>query len=873
MSWPAGAASNSAFPALLRAHRLAGGLTQEEFAAKAGVGVRTLRDLERGRSRPQRATIDLLAAALGLRGAEREDFLAAARRGGEAGGPTGSAVNLPPAPVLVGRGSELDNLATALRHAALVTLVGVAGVGKTSLAWTAAHRAAARHPGGVAGVVITEVSTEADTLAAVAAVFGVGRPSELSVRLAGRPALLLVDAVERSPETAAATLRWLQERTPSLRVIATGRRPTGIAGEYVWPVMPLECPPPGLVELAQIARYPAAELFIGRLREVGHAELRPAEAAAVNELVRRLAGLPLALELGAARGRIMEVREILDRYGDRVLDLRREARDGEVTTLREAIAGSYRLLEPALREALRRLAQFHHRWSVELAEQMLGDWRPLVPEPAGPGEADPPAAHPPQPGPPTDLVGAADPAGAADLPAGQPGVGLSGVGLSGVGLSGAADRPAELREPGVVHRRDERDVVAVLDGLIGLGLVSVRGTGPTRFRMLDMVRDFAIEQSEVEGEAGALRDRHAAVLAGYAARTAPQLVGGRLREAAGRLDDVSSDLRAALVWAGDRDPGTALYLASKLPRWWRLRGHDREGRTWLRRLLDDPATAHADPTVRAWAGLGMAQLAAEHGDGLAELGELESALGTFIRYGRITGQLAARNQLCILHQAYGDYEASREHGEAVLRLATRYGRTRDVVVAQNNLTWHDIRVGDLATARRRLVTVQRLAAEVGEDRLRALAHANLAEVARLDGRYPEAAAIGRRSLALVDQLGDPRHKWRVIGCVALALAQAGRVVEARATMADVGDPAVVELIEAYLALAEGDRTVAADRFSVAAVSLSGRHDVRDVVEALVGAAASTDDPERRREILVELDELCRRSAVSLLARERALLGR
>ncbi|GIH13249.1 hypothetical protein Raf01_14210 [Rugosimonospora africana] len=784
-------------------------MTQEEFAAKAGVGVRTLRDLERGRSRPQRATVELLAAALGLRGAARDEFLAAVRRG-EAGESTESGVNLPPAPVLIGRESELSNLEAALRHAALVTLVGVSGVGKTSLAWAVAHRVAARHPGGVAGVVITEVSTEADTLATVASVFDVGRASDLPARLAGRPALLLVDAIERAVEPAIAALNWLQRNAPSLRVIVTGRRPTGIAGEYTWPVTPLECPPPSVVELEQVAQYPAAELFLERLRAVGNGDVQPADGRAVGELVRRLGGLPLALELGAARGRILEVGEILDRYGDRVLDLRREARDGAATTLREAIAGSYRLLEPAERAALRRLAQFHHRWSVELAEQMLADWKPGQ----SPGSAD-------------------------------------GTGASAGG----------------------RDVVAVLDRLVGLGLVSVRGTGATRFWMLDMVREFAVEQSELEGELATFRDRHAVVMARYAARTAPRLVGSQLREAALQLDDLNSDLRSALVWANGRDPETALYLASKLPRWWRLRGNDREGRNWLRRLLDDPETAHADPTVRAWARLGLAQLAAEHGDGLAELGELEAALVTFTEHGRVTGQLAARNQLCILHQAYGNYEAAREHGEAVLRLATRHGRTRDVVVAQNNLTWHDIRVGDLAGARRRLVTVQRLAAEVGEDRLRALAHANLAEVARLDGRYPEAVAIGRRSLPLVDQLGDPRHKSRVIGCVALALAQAGRVAEARSTMVDVGDPAVVELIEAYLALAEGDRTAAADRFAVAADALAGRHDVRDVVEALVGVASSTDDPKRRRQVLSELDDLCQRSAVSLLAREKALLDR
>ncbi len=778
-------------------------MTQDEFAAAAGVGVRTLRDLERGRARPQRSTVDLLVAALGLEGAERLEFTLAARRGAGTDPmiEVREGVNLPPAPVLIGRDEELANLDAALRHAALVTLVGVAGVGKTSLAWTAAHRAASGHPGGVAGVAITEVSTEADILATVGTVFDVPRIRDLPERLAGRPALLLFDAVERAPEPAAGALRWLQAAIPSLRVIATGRHPSRVAGEYVWPVGPLEPPPPGITDLAGLARYPAAQLFLDRLRAVGGAEIRPEEAAAVAELVRRLDGLPLALELAAARGRILAVPEILDRYGDRVLDLGgtdlgQPPGQGEGTTLRDAIAASYRLLEPAERWALRRLAQFRYRWSVDLAEPLLAD----------------------------------GPAGATDI-------------------------------------------VMLLDRLTGLGLVNGRATGRVRFALLDMVRDFAREQAEREGEWAAGSRQHAEVLTRYATRISADLAGRTLPAAATRLTDVVSDLRAALVWSAQHDPHLALRLAAALPRWWRFRGQDRQGREWLRLLLDDPRTADADPAVRAWAQLGIAQLAAEHGGGLAELPEVEAALVTFTRHGDVAGQLAARTQLCVLYQASGDPEAAREHGTTALALAARYGRTRDVLVAQNNLTWHEIRLGNLVAARRRLIDVQRLAGEVGEDRLRALALANLAEVARLDGRYADAVVGGRRAIAQLEELGDPGHRRRVLAAVGLALAQAGRVAEAEAVLADVTDEGMVALIEAYLARAVGNRKRAADRFLVAAEALHGQHDMRDVVEALVGAAASTDDRGRRAELLDELDEVCRRSRIRLLPNERAALGR
>jgi tetratricopeptide (TPR) repeat protein len=408
--------------------------------------------------------------------------------------------------------------------------------------------------------------------------------------------------------------------------------------------------------------------------------------------------------------------------------------------------------------------------------------------------------------------------------------------------------------------------------LTGLGLVGVRGTGAVRFRLLDVVRDFGREECEREGEAAAAAGRHATVVTGYAVRIAGELVGRTQAAAVARLNEVSTDLRAALVWSAEHDPPTALKLASVLPRWWRLRGHDRQGREWLRRLLDDPGTAGADPEVRAWAQLGLAQLAAEHGEGPDELAEVEAALSTFQRYGDVAGQLAARTQLCVLLQASGDPEAARQHGTAALSLASRYGRTRDVIVAQNNLTWHEIRLGDLATARRRLVAVQRLAGEMGEDRLRALAHANLAEVARLDGRYADAVATGRRAVAQVEEHCDPGHKRRVLATVGLALAQSGRGTEARSVRAELGDDGMAAMVEAYLARAAGDLPIAAERFLTAADLLAGQHDARDQVEALVGAAASTEDPGRRKEIVDRLDEVCRRCGISLLPAERQVLG-
>ncbi|MFI7545548.1 ATP-binding protein [Actinoplanes sp. NPDC049599] len=795
------------FDAVLRTYRLRAKLTQDELAARAGIGVRTVRDLERGRaSRPQRTTVELLAAALGLAGADRLAFLAAAR-GQQAGAAAPPRyVRLPPAGDLIGRDGDVAELVARLSPAREegprgITLVGLAGVGKTSLALTVAHRVAPAYAGGVAGIVVTDGSTAGEVLGGVAAVFGVGRPDDLAPRFAGRSALLLVDAVERASEAVAEALSRLLRQHPTLRFLATGRHPVGLPTERVWPVAPLVAPPehagPGL---ADVAGYPAVALFLDRLARVRGGPVEPDEVAPLSALVRRLGGLPIALELAAARGRVLTVAEILDRYGDRVLDLSGRPAPGAVVSVREAVAASYRLLAPDEQRALHRLATFRNRWSLDLAEAVLED--------------------------------------------------------------GSAT-----------------DAVHLLDRLLELGLLSARGARAFRFRLLDVVGDFALERAAADGDLPAARHRHAQVLADLAQGIAPDLKGGRLAEAAARLDDVAGDLGAALTFAAREDPHVALRLAAALPRWWRFRGRDVTGRQWLRRLLADPRTADADPLVRAWAKVGLAQLALEHGSGGEEIGSAEAALAEFAALGDVPGQLTAHTQLAALWMTAGGYERARGHGAAALELARGSARIRDMAVAENNLTWHEIREGDLNAARNRLAEVDRLASRCGEHRLRAVAVANLAEVERLDGRFDEAARLGRDAIAELEDVGDPGHRRRVLATVGLALAESGRVTEAAAVLAELRapDPQVppdgpAAVVEATIALCQGEEKRAAELFTAAVEAYAGGHDPRDTVEALVGVVRSTPDAERRQAALDQLAELCRTGGITLLRRERELLG-
>ncbi|WP_162907914.1 ATP-binding protein, partial [Allorhizocola rhizosphaerae] len=619
---------------------------------------------------------------------------------------------------------------------------------------------------------------------------------ELPARLA-EPVLLLVDAVDRAGPVIAAVLAEVTALAPRLRAIASARAPLGLLNETVWPVSPLAVPPAEARTLAEIRRYPASALFLARWQQARGSVPASIDVDALVMLVRRLGGLPLAIELAAARGRVLEPNEMLARYGHRLLEL---GDADATTTLRDVVTASYRLLDPTMRWALRRFAGFGYRWSIELAEEMLGP---------------------------------------------------------------------------------EVDVVPILERLVELGLVQVRGAGAFRFFLLDVVKAYALEQAEAAGELAEIRGQHAIVFARFAARTAPELVGAALPAAVAKLDDVASDLWAALAYANERDPHTALYLASKLPRWWRFRGRDPQGRQWLQRLVDDPRTTDADPSVRRWAQLGVAQLATEHGAGMQELARAELVLDEFTRAGDVTGELAARTLLLVIHQATGSYGEARRHGEAALALATKTGRVRDMAVAQNNLIWHDLRIADLAAAQRRLAAVDRLSARCGEHQLRALARANLAEVLRLDGRYEESIQVGLQASEMLVELGHPNQRRRLHGVIGLSYALNGQLEAAEKTLGELramltvsdetGEPDDdwdCSMIEATLARRRGQRTLAANWYAAAAEASDRLADQRDIAEALVGLICMSDDPEPAR---AQLDELCFTAGITLTAWEQAQL--
>ncbi|QFG23476.1 BTAD domain-containing putative transcriptional regulator [Actinomadura sp. WMMB 499] len=484
----------------------------------------------------------------------------------------------PPAPrtELIGRDTEPDAVAAALREARLVTLTGPGGVGKTRLALEVAARAAAPGSPGVPGVpgapdfpdgiVFAELAGVApDRVAeAVTAAAGLREPDgpdapdapdgtgapdgpvAAAGRLAGRRALLVLDNCEHAIDPVAAFADALLTAGAELRILATAREPLGISGERLHPVTPLEIPEaPPEHDLAALARVPSVRLFVARAAaaDPGFA-LDGANAAAVAAVCRRLDGLPLALELAAARVRALGPETLAARLDDRFRVLRSDRRDvpPRQRTLLAAIEWSWEPLGPAERAVLRRLAVHAGGCTLEGAEEVC---------------------------------------------------------------AGGEVEQAEVMD--VIVRLVDRSLVMAADG-----------PGGVRYRLLESVAAFALDRLADAGERDDVQARHDDYYARVAECADAYRAGhARVRWLA-RLDAEAANLRRALESAvGRRDAHLALRLTASLAWYWIERGRAAHaGRSLGAALADAAAVHHLDGLASARI-LGDAPAIASALDGLA----------------------------------------------------------------------------------------------------------------------------------------------------------------------------------------------------------------------------------------------------------------
>ncbi|QYB07766.1 LuxR family transcriptional regulator [Rhodococcus sp. USK10] len=420
----------------------------------------------------------------------------------------------------VGRRHEVGETKKMLSASRLVTLTGIGGVGKTRLALRVATDSQRAFTDGAWLIELSELSDPELVTGVVSDVLGLRNHTVdaplvlLTDHLADKDVLLVLDTCEHLLESVAALAATVLRTCPGVRILATSREPLRVRGEAVTRVPPMQTPNPDHApSLRGLPGYESVALFLQRaVAAVPTFELTEDNQVAVAQICARLDGLPLPIELAAARLRVMSVHQILDRLTDRyrLLTGGSRAAPDRQKTLRWSIGWSYELCTPQEQRLWARLTVFACSFELDAAEAICGD---------------------------DDRGG--------DL----------------------LDVVSALVDKSILIREEAGDVV--------------------RYRMLDILKEYAQEKLQLTGEYPNLRRRFQDWYQELITRAAADIISPRQLHWLDLLDREQPNLRAALYFAlSEPDEADAgLRMAVGLSPFWLSRGYVREGRLWLDRVL------------------------------------------------------------------------------------------------------------------------------------------------------------------------------------------------------------------------------------------------------------------------------------------------
>jgi predicted ATPase/class 3 adenylate cyclase len=456
--------------------------------------------------------------------------------------------NLPlPLTSFIGREHELAAARRLLSTTRLMTLTGSGGIGKTRLALQLAAEVIDEYEDGVWQVELAPFSDPSLIPRAVANVLELreahGRTlTDIIVEyLETKKLLLLLDNTEHMLPAVTALANALLRRCPDVKLLITSREVLGVAGEQTYRVPSLLLPDPAsLPPIEEFAQYEAVRLFSERARAVAQAfSVSDRNAAALAQICYRLNGIPLAIELAAARIKALPVEQIATRLDDqfRLLTGGNRMALPRQQTLRALIDWSYDLLNSEEQTLLQRLSVFSGGWTLEAAEEVTTGKREARREPQ------------------------------------------SGLGLPGKDNSSAIPTlPAE-------------DVLDLLVSLTDKSLVLFEDEGGVgRYRLLETVRQYARARLTDSGEIATLHAWHSSYFLKMVEEAGPKLRGSQQLVWLRRIDTEYDNLRAALEWsrAEQGNPIEGVRLAAALGQYWVVRGYFTEGRVWMERAWSVP---------------------------------------------------------------------------------------------------------------------------------------------------------------------------------------------------------------------------------------------------------------------------------------------
>ncbi len=595
----------------------------------------------------------------------------------------------------IGRDHEMAEVKSLLKSAALVTLTGTGGTGKTRLALQVGAEVLEQYRDGCWLVELAAIADPTLITQAVATVLHLreeaGHPLLQTVEnhLRDRQLLLILDNCEHIVSGCAHVCGTLLKSCPHLTILATSREPLGVGGERTWRTPSLLTPDPDTLlheqndQTGVMMRYDAPRLFVERA--MTHRQdfvLRDGDAFLVSHLCRQLDGIPLAIELAAARVRSLSVAEICARLDNRFRLLTGGSRAAlpRHQTLRALIDWSYDLLNTQEKLLLHRLSVFAGGWTLAAAEQVIT------------GESI-----------------------------------------------------------------EDWEVVDLLTSLVDKSLVvyEEREGGP-RYRLLETVRQYAQDRLVESGESDTVRERHRNHFLALAESAETKLKGVEQTQWLQLLEEEHDNLRAALDWSlSEPVPTQGLRLCAALPVFWWTRGYLSEGRKWCARALGNSGVPEPTPERRKVLN-GVGTLAWMQGDYVAARTYYEENLGYCREIEDRNGIAGSLNGLGIVASFQGDHVSARAYHEENLVYFRQIGDRNGIASALNNLGIVAFDQGDYASAQAYHQESLTLRREIGDRSSIANSLNNLGNVARIQSDDASAQTYHEESLTLFREIGDRR---------------------------------------------------------------------------------------------------------------------